>query len=34
VLSGLDADYGSEREREREQRRLQEQQSEDLGGLY
>jgi penicillin-binding protein 1A len=34
VLSGLDADYGNEREREREQRRLQEEQSEDLGGLY
>ncbi len=34
VLSGLDADYGSERDRERQQRRLQEEQSEDLGGLY
>ncbi len=36
VLSGLNAEYeyGSEAEREREQRRLQEQQSEDLGGLY
>ncbi len=34
VLSGLDVDYGSDRERERQQRRLQEEQSEDLGGLY
>jgi hypothetical protein len=34
VLSGLDVEYGSERDRERQQRRLQEEQSEDLGGLY
>lgn len=34
VLSGLDADYADPRQREREQRRLQEEQSEDLGGLY
>jgi penicillin-binding protein 1A len=35
VLSGLNqSDYGSEQQRERQQRELQEQQSEDLGGLY
>jgi penicillin-binding protein 1A len=35
VLSGLsDSDYGSEQQRERQQRELQEQQAEDLGGLY
>ena len=34
VLSGITASYGSEAERERQQRQLQEQQAEDLGGLY
>jgi penicillin-binding protein 1A len=34
VLSGVTASYGNERERQQEQRELQEQQSEDLGGLY
>lgn len=34
VLSGLDVDYGDDRQRERAQRELQEEQSEDLGGLY
>ncbi len=34
VLSGLNVDYGSESERQREQRRLQQEQSEELGGLY
>ncbi|MBX9747180.1 MAG: PBP1A family penicillin-binding protein, partial [Hyphomonadaceae bacterium] len=34
VLSGLDVEYGNDRQRERQQRELQEEQSEDLGGLY
>jgi penicillin-binding protein 1A len=34
VLSGLNESYGNENERLREQRRQQEQQSEELGGLY
>lgn len=34
VLSGLETEYSSDAERERQARQLQEQQSEDLGGLY
>ncbi len=34
VLSGLTADYGSDSQRQQQQRQLQERQSEDLGGLY
>lgn len=34
VLSGLNTSYGTEAQRQQQQRQLQEQQSEDLGGLY